>query len=169
MDSQLINFPDADGAEWEDTHEGGLFVLLMVPKSEEHTDNCHVDVGIVNGIRMTAPDAVVSAPDTVWEPWYYTVRMEEWEAQKRVARWAHAENDRAVARWAARAWSDTNLSHPVLAAVHIGSIGQALRSDSRDTMWLATFDDLTDAGKAVWASLEAAFGIEPVLATFLDT
>lgn len=158
----LLSFPTS-GELWRDTYEGGLFVMLFVPQPEGFEHECHVDVEIT----ASSPDAMVSPGNELWpERYNYRERMEEKFSVAAVLR-KHGEAGMEV--WAWNAACDDDHSVGMLAAVHLGSTHEALYSTCGHGMWSAGYEDLTQAGKALYDTLKAVWGIEPVICTFLDT
>lgn len=182
--SELINFPCPDG-EWRDSGEGGQFVKLVVPQPDDWENYCHVDSAIV----LTQPD-VCHNPGELWAPYDYDAVMTQHDVFRYMRR--RREDQQAVVQdaqaapawakefhqgidyqkwgsWAIRALDPEYLSTAMLAAVHLGSSGHSLWSERQSCYWLADEAALTEAGQRVADSLHVAFGIKPLLLTFLDT
>lgn len=66
-------------------------------------------------------------------------------------------------------FKEHQMSFPLHAAMHMGSTGEVLWSDSAKRYWYATYDNLTVAGKMLYHSWELAYERAPVLVTMLDT
>jgi hypothetical protein len=57
----------------------------------------------------------------------------------------------------------------LLMALHLGSTGSSLWSESGGHYFCAEYKDLSKEGRALYDSAKAAYGIEPLILTFLDT
>lgn len=159
---ELITFPY--GSHWDDSGEGGLFVMLVVVKPEEWQDNCSVDVGIA----LPRPDVAVSAVHReLWGPYDYETSgfKKACEAKEIFDR----EQRKDLARWAMQSRSTEDDSVDLLMAMHIGSTPCSLHSEVTGGYFDAGYDDLTVAGRGLYDMVKAAYGIEPTLLTFLDT
>lgn len=159
---ELINWPDA--THWDDSGEGGLFVMMLVIKPEGWQFNCSVDVDI----SLPRPDVCISdVRRKLWEAYEYDTSgfrnmsdaLKVFTEQKRPD----------LYRWAARARSSEDDSVELLMAMHIGSTPCSLHSEVTGGYFDATYDDLTVAGKGLHDMVKLAYGIEPTLVTFLDT
>jgi hypothetical protein len=161
--SDLIRFPDL--AHYRDTGEGGVFVLLAVPEPSGYSHGCHVDVSI----NLSAPDACLNSDlrNAVWQPFDYHKSGYKKAFQAKDA--LDAAGQPELGAWALQTTSPDDWSANLLAAVHLGSSPHSLWSEQQGAYWTATVDDLTDAGLALHDGLRAAFGVEPVLITCLDT
>jgi hypothetical protein len=71
--------------------------------------------------------------------------------------------------WGRESGYPDNTSVPMLAAVHMGSSDMAYYDEVKDEYWAAQESDLTEAGMAIMRALFCAYGVAPVLLTFLDT
>lgn len=161
MTVNLVNFPGLDN--YEDSGEGGLFVMLVVPVPDGYTNNCCVDVQIM----MSSPDACVGDSGELWERYNYATSGYQKSME---AREIFKKSDRQdLVRWALRVRSADEFSQEVLASMHIGSSPLSLWSDRQGQYWAARRENLTDAGKVLYDTLHVAYGVEPVLLTFLDT
>lgn len=179
--NELIRFPDPT-EDWRDSGEGGQFVMLVVPEPDDWANNCHVDVQIM----LSQPD-VCHTPNDFWPPYNHDSSMMQYDLHQYLRRREEDQsaNGGLVPEWAreihrginyrewgswvlrAKAWDDVSKS--MLAAVHMGSSHYSMWSETGGHYWTASEDDLTTEGRAIKSSLKAAFGIEPVLLTFLDT
>lgn len=159
---ELIAWPDA--AHWDDSGEGGLFVMMLVIKPDDWQFNCSVDVDI----SLPRPDVCVSAVRRdLWEPYDYSTsgfkhQMDTVDVLKKAGR-------TDLQRWVTRARSLEDDSVELLMAMHIGSTPCSLHSEVTGDYFDATYDDLTVAGKGLYDMAKLAYGIEPTLVTFLDT
>jgi hypothetical protein len=161
MTAQLVNWPGADGLTYMDTHEGGLYAMLLVLADDEEDDpQCHIDVSVL----LTTPDARVSNCGDLWEPYNQQAARSRAEAEEILRK----SGNQDAYTWAVRSFSDTALSVPVLAAIHIGSTSAALFR-VHGGGFEVTYDDLTFRGKLLYDTLKTAYGREPKLLTFLDT
>lgn len=160
----LITFPVADGEFLHATGEGGLFVIAAWPMPEDdggrgrsdHFVKCHVDVWP----ELTLGDVLVTSG-------------KDREAVFGDAEWSREPYPTSRDRDAEDAWSYRNLAQAsslaLYAAVHLGSTSQALSYVDRGEYWQAYTADLTDAGRALCDTLDAAYGVPRVLLTYLDT
>lgn len=161
---QMVNFPGA-GSGYEDSGEGGLFVMMVVTRPPDWTDNCHVDV--IADLRISRPDVCVSPEQRLlWEAWDY--RKGDHAKQTEAYRVLTEHQYNKLASWALRARNWDEFSVSLLASVHMGSCAASL-CHPEESYWEATPDDLTEEGKALFSGLYGAFGREPILLTFLDT
>lgn len=178
---ELINFPQP-GGEWRDSGEGGQFVKLVVPEPEGWLNNCCVDASIV----LKQPDVCHNGRE-LWEPYDHEANMTQHDVFQYMRRRLEDEKESGVEQpewkkefhrgidyhkwgsWVLRANNPDHISVPVLAAVEMGSSQFSLWSESQSRYWLADEFSLTEAGQRVADSLHVAFGIAPILLTFLDT
>jgi hypothetical protein len=159
---QMVSFP-AETECLRDSGEGGLFVVMVVPEPEEGVNhNCSVDVQIL----MTRADVCVSSRERDF--WAHNSR-ESWNSKTELDQHIAKTGNIDWKRWMFHAYSGTDLSFPMQAAVHLGSTGMSLYDEHKGSYWNATKEDLTPAGKALYEALKAAYGVAPVLLTFLDT
>lgn len=158
----LVNFP-IDG-RWEDSGEGGLYVLLVAPEPDDWADSCHRDVSIM----MTLPDVVLT-PEAkgFWQSCDYRTSgfTRSIEAAKIFKEMKRPDLD----RWAMWTSSPEDFSRAMVAAMVVGSTPCSLYSERDGHYFDATYEDLKPEGKALFDGLRGAYGIEPVLITFLDT
>lgn len=159
MNSELINFPGE--GYWEDSGEGGQYVMLVIPMPNDYTFHCSVDMSIL----MTRPD-VCHTPNELWEPYHYHTSGYKKSIQAAEVLRDVGESD--LAQWACQRYSHDELSTSVLAAVHLGSSCRSLVNGTVG-YWTASYDDLTSAGRILWDTLKNVYGVEPMLLTFLDT
>jgi hypothetical protein len=162
----LINFPgggwDPSGG-YEDTGEGGLYVMMVVPELEDFQDECMVDVAI----QLTRPDAPVSFTGEIFVPYEHC--RSGFDKSMRAHKMLKEAGEDQLASWALNTTSPDDVSSPMRVAIHLGSTSASLYSEYRASYWSATSQDLTQEGLALYATLFAAFGVEPTLLTFLDT
>lgn len=158
----LVNFPN-DG-DWEDSGEGGLYVLLVVPEPDDWDDGCHRDVSIV----MTSPDVVVT-PEArdFWDSVDH--RSSGFSKSIEASKIFKEMKRDDLNRWAMFTTSPEDYSRSVVAAMVVGSTPCSLYSDRDGHYFDAAYEDLKPEGKALFDGLRAAYAIEPVLITFLDT
>jgi hypothetical protein len=178
----LLIFPEP-GNGFRDSGEGGQFVMLVVPEPENWSNNCHVDVGI----HLNQPDVCHNDPEGFWASYDHDANMTQHDLFQYLS---HRQQDKEAdvgenpewakkfyrglqyrewGSWVLRANGWDYLSQSCLAAVHMGSSQFSLWDEEQGRYWLADHGHLTQPGKAVHESLQAAFGIEPILLTFLDT
>ncbi len=165
--SGWVKFPVDDPA-WKNSHEGGMFVKLVVCDNREFDDQ----FGVCSGVSV------------------FNVLSESFIADDRRPRPAPLENydtpeavqaeQKAMADWDAYHFPSLEgpqesgvgrfLSRPYLASIVLGSTGWSGWSDTEGRSWMCRFDDLTDEGKALYRQIEALYpGCELHLLTFLDT
>lgn len=164
---QMVNFPLLDN-QWEDSGEGGLFVMMVVPRPDGWShDYCHIDV--VADIRLSRADCNVSveAANDLWEPWEF--RRSDRDKQDKTFDLLKKAGEGELASWSMRARNWDEFSVSMLASIHMGSTGHALFKRRTRETWEAGPGDLTEHGQAIRSAMAAAFGIEPILLTFLDT
>lgn len=168
MSKGMVNYPD--GGDWEDSGEGGLYSMLVVVKPVEEdgqawAEFCHVDVVI----SLPAPDVCVSMERTdLWEP-RSDYRDSGFARMMDAGNILKKENQPRLMQWVYGTRSHLDESVELLSANHIGSTSQSLWSPSRGSYFEAGYGDLTEQGRAMFDAMKAAYGIEPLLLTFLDT
>ncbi|MFE0472691.1 hypothetical protein ACFW2V_13850 [Streptomyces sp. NPDC058947] len=163
MCNELIRFPEA-GEVWEDTKEGGMYVFAIVPKPTGHRDNCTIE----NGIVLSAPDYPVSDIREYWPDMANAVQEEH--VRNEAARLMDREGFAVKAAMVRGLASLNGFSTEMLAAVHMGSTSCSLVARNKDgSHWEAAWEDLTPTGTLLLDRLHVAFGVKPVLLTFLDT
>jgi len=174
--NELVRFPNGNG--WRDAGEGGMYVILAVMEPEHWADNCNVDVystlqrnrpeGAARSvvIRMSQHDAAVSAGvKDVWPEYDYESIIHKGEAIK----FLRTAGKAVEARWAEQSEHRDDYSHPMLATVLLGSTSASLWDEQGERFFEATHDDLTYQGKVLYEVFKNAYGVEPVILTFLDT
>lgn len=163
--TDLVRFPAYDNPAYRDSAEGGLFVMLLIPEPENHSDNCVVDVNIT----VSSPDVCVNRADIegIWQPYDY--RMSGFQKSIEAGKALEAAGRADLATWAIRTTSPDETSGSMLAALHLGSDSGSFWCEQQGAYWSATVADLTDAGADLYNSLAAAYGITPILVTCLDT
>lgn len=158
-----INFP-APGGCMSDSGEGGMFVMMVVPepKGLDLGHACHVDVHIL----LTQPDVCVSRErNEVWEAY----DSDAWRTEMELSQFIQKQGKLEWKRWMFHAHSGDRLSDSVQAAIHLGSTSYSLYDEHQGAYWTATKDDLTLVGKTLYNALEEAYGVTPLILTFLDT
>jgi hypothetical protein len=170
----LLTFPGCDGVPWEDSGEGGQYVMLVVPEPEDHGNNCHVDVSTylrlprpANRVttELTYPDVCHTRNDLWSRDGYLDGFRESGDVYKHFS----DAGDTRLAAWALRARSEGEFSKPVLAAILLGSDSQSRWSEQHSAYWTATHADLTFRGRLLYDTLRSFHQTEPLLLTFLDT
>jgi hypothetical protein len=162
MHEELIRFPGVGGT-WSDAGEGRMYVYAVVPRPVDYPDNCIVE----NMIVLTEPDAPVSDIRPLWgDP---ASAAEEKAARRDAARLMDREGFAVKAASVRSLVSLDSFSVDMLAAVFMGSTHHSLQVSGGGTFWEAAREDLTVAGTQLLDRLHSAFGVEPVLLTFLDT
>lgn len=173
MQTELIEFPEYTDGRYRDSHVGGLFVMLFIPEPENWNHQCYVDVNI----EATSPDVLVYATgdEDFWpNSWSGgTVYNPPWKIEQKVIDLvraaAPADEPNDMLQWVIRARSADRTSVPMLVAMHLGSDHRSLWDENNGHYWYGTYKSLTEAGRALYDSLRAAYGIDPIIATFLDT
>lgn len=173
MEIELVKFPGWDDPGYRDSGEGGLFVMLFVPEPEGWTDNCHVDVAI----EATRPDVLVHprTKDGLWSRWDSNSPDSDWRIQQKLYDLLREHgrpegNDpNPMMRWVMTARSYDDLSANMLVAMLLGSTSGSFYSEHNSSYWYATPENLTEAGRALYDGIKAAYSVDPILATFLDT
>lgn len=170
----LLTFPECDDAPWEDSGEGGQYVMLVVPEPLEHNDNCSVDVSTF--LRLPKPanrvDTVLTYPDVCHTPnelWERQGYLDGFRESGDAYRHFTELRDQRLAQWAIRSTNPGELSCPVLASILLGSDCQSRWSNQHGAYWVASHDDLTFRGKLIYDTLKNLYQTEPLLLTFLDT
>jgi hypothetical protein len=162
MAEELVKFPGWGSDRCRDSGEGGLFVMLFIPEPESWSHGCHVDVVI----EATRPDVMVYPRETaLWQPYDHDKSMTEYQVYDVLKE----HGKRGMLGWVASARSAEDTSVPMLVAMHLGSTPGSFWDEQYSEYWRATPEDLTPEGRVLFNSLEAAYGIHPILATFLDT
>jgi hypothetical protein len=173
---ELITFPS--GGEWEDSGEGGMYALLVVKEPLEWRTNCNVDVHTLiqrnrpdakrsTTVRMTPHDVCVSSQEAklLWAPYNYQSSGYQHDAAKVL----RSKGMAVEAQWVERADDPDDYSTSMLATAFLGSTSQSLFSEERGAYFEATIEDLTEQGRALHRLYKSAYGIKPVILTFLDT
>lgn len=159
MKEEMISFP-SPGPGFRDAAEGGMYVLLVVPYPDDWSANCCVDAQA----QISRADLCLNpGHGALWEP--YKQGQVPFRAYDRLK--AAGMDD--LARWCLRAVDPQELSVPVLVSAFLGSTSYSLVDEAADSWWTASESDLTPVGRAVWNGLRAAYGVDPLLLTFLDT
>lgn len=163
LPAELITFP-SESECLRDSGEGGLFVMMVVPEPKDRNNACSVDVSIF----VTRPNVCVSPErNQFWMS--HGDHRRSFRSQMELSAFIQKTGNTEWKRWMFNAHSEDDLSDPVLVAIHLGSTGLSLYDEHEGSYWNATKEDLTPAGKALYEALEAAYGVAPVLLTFLDT
>jgi hypothetical protein len=157
---QMVNWP-TPGSGYNDTGEGGLYAMLVIPKDTSQGDeaDCYIDVAIL----ATRPDAPVSSCGDLWESYDQEESRGKWEAHE----FLQGAGKQKLADHVLRSFPQFDMSDELMVAMHIGSTCHSLEGTSG--MFAVTFDDLTLAGQNLYVTLKNAYGREPLLWTFLDT
>lgn len=165
--TDLVEFPLA-GPVYEDTGEGGMHVMLLVPGANPPVDAFRLNAGI----RLHFPEECLNrqAAQALWpsEDNRRQGLSRSLKAYKVLRDGGHEE----LAQWAVAADGPENFSYLMQAAVHMGRISERLRSTSSGDYWQATTDDLAPLGLLLYDILDTACsprGISPVLLTFLES
>lgn len=170
----LLAFPECDDAPWEDSGEGGQYVMLVVPTPENHNDNCCVDVTAYLRLPRVEKrvDTIMSYPDVCHTPndlWERQGYLDGFRESGDASRHFMELNNQRLAGWALRTTNPGELSRPVLASILLGSDGQSRWSNRHGAYWVAGHDDLTFRGRLIYDTLKSLYRTEPLLLTFLDT
>ncbi len=171
--SGWVRFPIED-PQWHNTHEGGMVVkLVVVERAEEDKTLDGNGFGVCSGAYVN---------DMLTENFIGDDRRPKPDAQERDDSYEavlQEEEDRG--NWMAYHYPRMNddsikhgdeakyLSRPYLAALVLGSTGWSGSNEDHD-YWICRHEDLTQAGKALYAQLQALYPTgELHLLTFLDT
>lgn len=164
---QMVVFPE-NGGEWRDSGEGGLFVILVALKPENHSFNCSVDVE--PSITMPQPDATIHPRrGTLWLDWDSTESRNWQKLESLVWQDERFAGEYELKNAVARGINPAAQSDAVLAAIHMGSTYHSLWSEARSSYFVPGYEHLTQNGKTIFDGLRLAFGAAPELYTFLDT
>lgn len=159
MREPLVTIPST-GDGLEDSGEGGLFVIMVVPEPENWSNECHVDVHAM----LTHPNVCLSAARSdLWEPYDYK------QSCGHLYRKLSDLDMQEEAQWVLRASAPQDFSVPMLASVLLGSTMQSLWSEREGGYWVAGHDDLTVKGRMLSGILKSTYDVEPLILTFLDT
>lgn len=154
-----VNFP-VDHPDYPSTGEGGMVVKLVVyeplDRAEEWAVCCGANVSevrteeLVGDDRRPLPVQVDESPEGYRA---HSAAVREWEEYHYPR--THPEED---------------LSIPYLASLVLGTTGWSGYNRTEHTYWHCTKEDLTDAGRALYESMEQLYpGCDIHLLTFLDT
>lgn len=164
----LIEIPDGS---WGDTGEGGLYFMMVVlrptlPNGVPDSSKWPMHVCEETPITLSYPDAMVSPWRPVWAPYSYEdsgskERFELADVLKKTG------NERYM-NWVMGARSHKEESAELLAAVQLGSVGW-VPNDPENGVFEARYEHLTAEGRAIYDAFRAAYGIEPLILTLLDT
>jgi hypothetical protein len=178
---EMVNWPGPFDS-YHDSGEGGLFAWMVVPEATSDGEdlapnvagyNCHVDVEAYLSrprVALRAPDVCISADRVkVYEPHDYKngwiTRSMELDRLIQQQPGDHRELRRAVIQ----SLGSDDLSVPMLAAVFLGSTCHSLWDERMSSYFEVTPDSLTEGGKALYNGFQAAYGVDPMILTFLDT
>jgi hypothetical protein len=180
---EMINWPGGD-ASYTDSGEGGLFAWMLVPETlsngEAYGANiygnyCHVDVAAYLSrprVMLTRPDVCVSPEGRkVFEPYRH---RDSWfdhsmALDKRLDLNVEVDADRRLKRALISTMGQDDISVPMLATVFLGSTGASLYDERQGAYFTAVKENLTPLGLTIYNRFQQAFGVDPVLLTFLDT
>lgn len=142
----FVNWP-TDWDVWSDSGEGGLFAYAVWSPVD---GNCNIDVKP----QIPLGDVLVSANGPL---------DDDFNAQSRdfreLTRGEYTEHGYAVASF--------DVQVEVSAAILLGSTRSSFHS--RGDYFSVSVDNLTDEGRALIATLTAAYGSAPTYLTYLDT
>lgn len=157
--NNLVNFPS--GGVYEDSGEGGLFVMMVVPEPEEFRHNCHVD-----GIISISEVDVEVTNSGLWQP--YSWHSADNEKRRNMDNILQKE-DQNLFIWSTKLVNMEDASSSLLFAAHMGSTPESLWDAHQGEYFTATVDHLTIEGRVLYEAVRGAFRIDPVLITCLDT
>jgi len=185
----LLNFKEADGGDWIDSKEGGVYAYLVVPMeyefdTEEHDnlERCMVETSpslrhahIVSSSGHESPE---KAEEDYW-PDLYDFQENEWgisytyKQSTPSPRNMEGKTPEEV-RHMTTEYIYSYEGGPFYTVVYLGSSGPSVYNNNntleRDTFWpIYTREDLTDEGKVLYDTLKNLYNIEPVILLFLDT
>jgi hypothetical protein len=164
MNHTLITFPDPV-FPFEDSGEGGLYVMAVIPEPEGWKNRCHVDVSV--SLHLSEPDVCLNSEQRDLWAFAEDARASHQKQQRASDMLRKQDKDLAAHIWQLASWDAFSL--PLLAAVQLGSTQHSLWNSAEGQYWTAQQSDLTPGGRFLLGGLWGAFGIEPVLLTFLDT
>jgi hypothetical protein len=178
----MINWPGT--LDYEDSGEGGLFAWMIVPEfissgeaygANVYGNNCHVDVDAYLSrprVMLKSPDVCVSPEGRkVFEPYNH---RDSWFNQsmrldRMVREYLGEDRERGLRQGLIQSLGADDISVPMLASVFLGSTGQSLYSHRQGGYFAVTKNDLTLNGKTLYNAFQQAFGVDPIILTFLDT
>ena len=167
----FVNFP-IDSEEYRNTKEGGMFIRLVVadtgPSAWSACSAGHQTVLYDESLLGddVHPDKPIYGPSPTVEEInaYHSTGSptEEFHFP-----YLHAKRERTARQIYGS--MGRYMSIPYLAALTLGSTGWSGYSD-KDGYWRCTYEDLTEEGKALYNSIKALYGDNPLyLQTWLDT
>lgn len=182
--NDLVNWPST--LDYEDSGEGGLFAWMIVPEyigdgepyataANTYGNNCYVDVNAYLSrprILLNSPDVCVSSEGRkVFMPWKH---RDSWFDQsqtidKRLKLDPNTEEGRTLRMALLKTLGADDISVPMKASVFLGSTSQSLYSSRQGGYFEVTKNDLTLTGKTLYNGFQQAFGVDPIILTFLDT
>lgn len=165
--SGCVQFP-VESPDWRNTREGGLVVKLVVCDDREDEVHFGVCCGAftvdVLSESLLADDQRPRPPTRDRYDTIQAVQAEQLENQA----WAEFHFPRLHDE--AASGIDSCISRPYLASIVLGSTGWSGYHLEDDRYWSCTFDDLSEAGKALYRQIQALYpGCTLHLLTFLDT
>lgn len=156
-----VNFPINDPS-YEHTKEGGMVVKLYVINDKwDDPDNfnvcCGSNVCDVLSESMIGSDRVTSPQFTENSD---SFDVDQYSLQKQYYPYSNNENIKDSSRF---------FSIPLLAAIVLGNTGWS--GYNSESYWKCSYNDLTDAGKDLYAYIQKLYGPNASLhlLTFLDT
>jgi hypothetical protein len=180
----MENMVNWNGDNCTDSGEGGLFAWMIVPENLSSGEaygantygfNCHVDVAAYLSrprLMLRSPDVCVSTERSkVYEPYQH---RDSWfdhqmTLTKRLNFNLELDEDRKLKRAFMSTLGHDDISVPMLASVFLGSTSASLWDEQRSRYFEVGVDDLTANGKTVYDAMQRAYGVDPILLTFLDT
>lgn len=168
----FVNFPIGKG-DWQNSGEGGMFVNLVVEQTDGHNNNnC---CGMEN-IRVVFSECLIVPGEDVLKTDAFGNDRVVWEEYERTLKkyfpgvWEHDYGDPKMASKRKEHDAYSYLSTPYVAAITIAHTGWSGYSLTKRQYFHATYDDLTEEGKELWALMEKLYPKGEIsLLTWLDT
>lgn len=160
-----VRFPVSD-PHWPSSGEGGLVVKLVVVNPFDFDDPANPEVCVGAQVFDVLTEVLVGDD---WRP--VPRHRGEYASPDDVAR-----EQAAIAEWgryhypgAGEGGVEAQLSRGYLASIVLGSTGWS-GHNADEGSWVCRFDDLTDAGQALYRQIKALYPDAQLhLLTFLDT
>lgn len=187
----LLNFKEADGQQWVDSNEGGVYAYLVVPTPmydedlHDHLERCCVEsfpklnfAHLVSSSGHPHPEA---AEDDYWPDLF--IRNDEGRSYQYSFPFPGGDRiedkDPEEIRRMATEYVHAYEGGPFYAVIYLGSSGASVYDDTQElpddilqpyTFWpIYTREDLTEEGRQIYDTLKMFYQTEPVILLFLDT
>lgn len=164
-----VNFP-VDSLEYKNSGEGGMYVkLVILPNNKEELSVCCGTLNtydFLSEVLVNDDKNYLSVPRSESYPTIEQLDLEQSEHERRQRKYFPCLQRKFEERDIYR----TFLSTPLIASILLGSTGWSGYSEEKGEYWYCTLDDLTVAGKRLYATLQDLYeGHEIRLLTYLDT